>query len=124
MKATFSIEAMAMSEETRQTLEEIKRQQGFVSKIYKVLGRDPKLLKALWNLRNAVMEHGKLSRKTKEMIALAVSIANNCEYCVYAHADELKKLGVSQEEILEVAGVVALLSSFNALYNGLKLRWT
>ena len=112
-----------ISEETSKILQEIKSQQGSVSKIYKVLGRNPKLLRALWDLRNAVMEHGKLDRKTKEMLALAVSITHNCNYCIHAHTLELKNLGVTQEEILEITGLVGLLSNFNTLYNGLDMKW-
>ncbi|MHA1860916.1 MAG: carboxymuconolactone decarboxylase family protein [Candidatus Ranarchaeia archaeon] len=81
------------------------------------------MLKAVWGLRQAVMQDGLIERKTKEMIALAVAIANNCEYCIWAHTDELKKIGVKQDEILELISIVSLLNSFNAIFNGTQLKY-
>ena len=52
----------------------------FVPKFWQALSHNPDHLEATWQKLNAVMKPGKLDRLTKEMIALAVSIVNNCEY--------------------------------------------
>ena len=110
--------------ESQEILDKIKRQEGFVSKIYLVLAQKPTLLRAFWELRQAVMEDGIIDKKTKEMLAFAVAIANKCEYCIWAHTEELKKMGVGQEERLEIISVVSLLNSFNALFDGIQLKFT
>ena len=109
--------------ESQIVLDQIKKQEGYISKVYKLLARDPRLLKAFWEFRQAVMGKGLLDRRTKEMIAYAVAVAKECEYCIWAHAEELKKLDVSQDELLEITGIVSLLSSFNAVFSGTQLKY-
>jgi AhpD family alkylhydroperoxidase len=68
------------------------------------------------------MGPGKLDRKTKEAIALAVSATNNCEYCINAHTAALRRLGFGDEEITELMAVVDLFNGFNKLLDGLKVE--
>jgi AhpD family alkylhydroperoxidase len=58
--------------------------------------------------------------KTKEMIYLAVSIANACDYCAHSHTAAAKARGMSDAEHGELLRVIALASRTNALANGIK----
>ena len=56
------------------------------------------------------------------MIAVAVSATNNCEYCINAHTAALKRMGVTDAELLELMAVVDLFSGFNSFADGLKIE--
>jgi alkylhydroperoxidase/carboxymuconolactone decarboxylase family protein YurZ len=66
----------------KEVYEDIKatKQIDFVPKFWQALAQNPDHLEATWRKLSVVMKPGKLDRVTKEMIALAVSIVNNCEY--------------------------------------------
>ena len=68
------------------------------------------------------MGPGKLDRRTKEIIALAVSATNNCTYCIDAHTAQLRKLGLGDAEITEVMAVVDLFNGFNKRADGMQLE--
>jgi AhpD family alkylhydroperoxidase len=62
-------------------------------------------MKAFRDLARAASTDGALSHKTKELIALAISVANRCEGCIVFHSRACVRLGVSREEVLEMLGV-------------------
>ncbi|NLM06763.1 MAG: carboxymuconolactone decarboxylase family protein [Tissierellia bacterium] len=64
-----------------------------------------KEMKGFMELHDAALEDKVLSPKTKELIALGISIAVRCEPCIVSHIDALIKLGATREEILETVGV-------------------
>ena len=78
---------------------EIEGAFGKVPNLFKTYSHFPPLLKANWDKVKALMMQGKLSRKTKESIAVLVSKDNSCSYCVAAHTAALKSIGVTEEEI-------------------------
>lgn len=78
---------------------EIHKYYGFVPNLYKTLAHYPPLLKANWQKIRAVMGGGPLSAKIKEAIAVTISQANDCEYCVRIHSGMLKNLQVPEEEV-------------------------
>lgn len=86
------------------------------------MGSNPDLLEVNWNRVKTIMIKGKLDRKTKEFICLAVSATNSCGYCVSAHTAMLKQLGATDEEIIEAVAVADLFSGFNSFANGLQIE--
>ncbi|MBI3609395.1 MAG: carboxymuconolactone decarboxylase family protein [Nitrospirae bacterium] len=68
------------------------------------------------------MGKGKLDPKTKQVIALAVSATNNCEYCIHAHTVVLKQMGYTDEMIVELMAVVDLYNGFNKFLDGLRVE--
>ncbi len=85
--------------QVRAVFEEIERYHGYVPTLYRTLAHHPLLLRANWDKTRAVMDSGPLSERAKETIAVAVSLANDCEYCVRIHGRRLKKLGISAAEL-------------------------
>lgn len=65
----------------------------------------PKEMKGFSSLHNAVLEDGSLDPKTKELIALGISIGIRCEPCIVSHTKTLIDLGVTREEVEETVGV-------------------
>ncbi|MFA6051498.1 MAG: carboxymuconolactone decarboxylase family protein [Methylobacter sp.] len=91
----------------------------FVPAMFQAMANNPAYLEASWNRYKVIMGPGKLDRKTKEIIAVAVSATNGCEYCINAHTAVLKKMGLGDAEITELMSVVDLFSGFNKLLDGL-----
>ena len=93
------VEKDEASEDVKAILTEIEGAFGMVPNLFKTYSHFPPLLKANWDKVKALMMQGKLSRKTKEAIAVLVSKYNSCAYCVAAHTAALKSIGVTEEEI-------------------------
>ena len=68
-----------------------------VNNIWKALANDPDLLDATWNRIKKVMAPGALDSVTKELIYIAVSVVNGCEYCVHSHTAVARKKGMTEE---------------------------
>lgn len=93
----------------------------FVPAMFRAIAHHPAYLKASWERVKIVMGPGLIDRKTKEMIAVAVSAANGCAYCVQAHTVALKGMGSKDAEIVELMAVVDLFSGFNKMLDGLQV---
>ena len=109
----------------KELYEEIKSQLGidFVPNLYKTMGSNPAYLEANWNKVKAVMvESSKLDHLTKEIIAVAVSAVNGCDYCTWVHTTAVQNLGLDDEAVLELMAVVDLYSGFNKLVTGLQIE--
>ena len=113
----LSPEAKAVFDDIRAT-----RDSDFVNNIWRALAFDPPLLKRTWEGLKAVMaQPGALDGKTREMIYVAVSIANACDYCVHSHTAAARARGMTEAEYAELIQIVMLASSTNALANGLRV---
>jgi len=99
------------------------RKLAMVPPFWKALANNPDYLEAVWTQLKLVMRDGKLDRKTKEMIAVAVSATNNCDYCIRSHTDALRSLGVDDEALMELMSVVAFFNGTNAIASGLKIQY-
>jgi uncharacterized peroxidase-related enzyme len=93
------LEKKDATEEIRPIYEEIEKVFGRVPNIFKTYAHFPPLLKANWEKFKAVMMGGSLRRELKEAIALVVSDANACQYCIVAHGLALQQLGFSRESL-------------------------
>lgn len=84
--------------------EEIQQAFGMVPNLFKTYAHFPPLLRANWDKTKALMLGGSLPRPLKECIAVVVSQANSCRYCVAAHSAMLKQLGFTDERIQAIQG--------------------
>lgn len=113
-----------LSPEAKAVFDDIRATRGsdFVNNIWRALAFDPPVLKRTWEGLKAVMaQPGALDAKTREMIYVAVSIANACDYCVHSHTAAARAKGMTEEEYAELIQIVMLASSTNALANGLRV---
>ncbi|MEI2805181.1 carboxymuconolactone decarboxylase family protein [Albidovulum sp.] len=92
-----------------------KRQTDFVNNFWRALAHDPALLKATWERLQAVMAPGALDPLTKEMIYVAVSVANGCGYCIHSHTAAARAKGMTEAQHGELLAVIAMASQTNAL---------
>ncbi len=92
-----------------------------INNFWKVLASDPDTLARTWAEVKAVMQPGALDALTKEMIYVAVSATNNCEYCTYSHTAAARKAGMTDAMFAEVLAVTGLANKTNRLSNGYRV---
>jgi AhpD family alkylhydroperoxidase len=84
--------------------------------IWRALATNPEHLELCWTRLKAIMQPGrKIDLLTKEIIALAVSATNGCQYCINSHTAAVMKLGLDEEGLGEVLAVVGLYNQMNKL---------
>lgn len=96
------------------------RKSDWVNNFWKVLAHDPALLKRTWESIKQVMAPGALDPLTKELIYIAVSATNGCEYCTYSHTASARAKGMTEEQFMEVLSVVGMANETNRLANALR----
>ncbi len=92
-----------------------------VNNFWKYLANDPKTLKRTWESLKEVMEPGALDPLVKEMIYLAVSVTNDCSYCIASHSTAAAKAGMTPEQFGELMAVVGMANETNRLVNGYRV---
>jgi AhpD family alkylhydroperoxidase len=98
------------------------RKVNWVNNFWKALASDPKTLKRTWESIKQVMAPGALDALTKEMIYVAVSVTNNCEYCINSHTAAARKAGMSDAMLAELFAVVGMANETNRLANGYQVE--
>ena len=86
-----------------------------IPNFWKTLAVDPDTMERTWNSLQQVMQKGALDPLTKEMIYVAVSMTNSCEYCIRSHSLAAKKKGMSNKMLKELIAVVAMANETNRL---------
>ena len=98
------------------------RKSDFVNNFWRGLANQPETLDGVWNAVKAVMgAPGPLDPLTRELIYIAVSITNNCSYCIHSHTAAARAKGMSDAQYADFIAVVTLASQTNALVTGLQL---
>ena len=92
-----------------------------INNFWKVLAHDPANLARTWNEVKQVMAPGALDPLVKEMIYVAVSATNSCEYCTYSHTAAARKAGMSDAMLGELLAVVGLANKTNRFSNGYRV---
>ena len=92
-----------------------KRQITEVPNFWKSLANNPETLERTWSNLQQIMKKGSLDPITKELIYVAVSITNSCEYCIRSHTSAAKKKGATDQMIKEMIDVVGLANQNNKL---------
>jgi AhpD family alkylhydroperoxidase len=90
--------------------------------LWRALATHPEHLELVWTRLKAIMRPGKIELLTKEIIALAVSVTNGCDYCINSHTAAVQKLGLDEEALGEVLAVVGLFNTTNALANAYQVE--
>ena len=86
-----------------------------IPNFWKTIANDPKTLERTWESLQQVMKGGALNPLTKELIYIAVSMTNSCEYCIRSHTFAAKKKGMNDNMLKELIAVVAMANETNRL---------
>lgn len=98
------------------------RKSDFINNIWRYLAFDADLLERTWEEVKAVMATpSDLDPLTKELLYLAVSIINNCEYCVHSHSAAARAKGMTSAQHAEVLKIVSLAAKTNHLSNAMQV---
>ena len=119
-----AIEYAEASPEVRAVYDEIMRTRNtdWINNFWKVLANDPALLRRIWENVKQVMAPGALDPLVKEMVYVAVSATNGCEYCTYSHTAGARSKGMTDAMFTELMAVVGLANETNRLANGLRIE--
>ena len=117
------IEYAEASPEVKVVYDDIMKTRGvdWVNNFWKALANDPAQLARVWTQVKQVMAPGALDPLVKEMIYVAVSATNGCEYCTFSHTAGARKKGMSDAMFMELMAVVGLANETNRLANGLRV---
>jgi len=91
------------------------RQTDWVNNFWKALAVDPVTLRRTWESVKEVMAAGALDPLVKELVYVAVSVTNGCEYCIVSHTASARTKGMSEEQLVELLAVVGMANETNAL---------
>jgi AhpD family alkylhydroperoxidase len=117
------IEYEAAPPEVRAVYDDIRatRKTDFINNFWKVLANDPAALRRTWANVKEVMGPGELDPLVKELVYIAVSVTNNCEYCVHSHTAAARAKGMTPSMFGELLAVVALANATNRIANGYRI---
>lgn len=106
--------------EVRAVFDEIKAARGVedVNNFWKALANDPVTLRRTWDSLRQVMAPGALDPLTKELVYIAVSVTNGCEYCIASHTAAARAKGLTDAQHAELLAVIGMANETNALVTG------
>jgi AhpD family alkylhydroperoxidase len=109
--------------EVRAVYDDIMKTRGvdWINNFWKALANDPRELRRVWENVKQVMAPGALDPLVKEMVYVAVSATNGCEYCTHSHTAAARKKGMTDAMLMELLAVVGLANETNRLANGLRI---
>ncbi|MEM7041732.1 MAG: carboxymuconolactone decarboxylase family protein [Pseudomonadota bacterium] len=108
----------------RAVFEDIKKTRGgdFINNLWPHLAFDPALLEDVWtDVKEVMATPSELDPLTKELIYMAVSVANACTYCVHSHTAAARSKGMTDSMYVEFLRIVSLAGRTNHLANALQL---
>lgn len=124
MATTPLIEYADASPEVRAVYDDIRatRKTDVINNFWKALAVNPTQLRRTWDGVKAVMAPGAIDALTKEFIYIAVSVANQCEYCIHSHTAAARAKGMSEAQYAELIAVIGLAHSTNGLVTAMQVR--
>jgi AhpD family alkylhydroperoxidase len=124
MSTSGLIEYKDASPEVRAVFDDIMatRETDWVNNFWKALAHDPVTLKRTWESIKQIMAPGALDALTKEMIYVAVSVTNQCAYCIASHTASARKKGMSEAMFAELMAVVGMANETNRLAAGYQVE--
>ena len=117
------IEYKDASAEVRAVFDDIKKSRNVpdVNNFWKYLAHDPAGLKRTWESIKQIMAPGALDPLVKEMIYVAVSVTNGCEYCIASHSAAARRAGMTEAMFGELVAIVGMANETNRLANGYRV---
>ncbi|HET6935103.1 MAG TPA: carboxymuconolactone decarboxylase family protein [Candidatus Angelobacter sp.] len=93
-----------------------------INNFWKAMAHDPARMKRMWEENKEIMAGGSMDALTKELIYLAISISNQCDYCIAAHTVSARKKGMTEAIFKEMMAVVGLANEMNRLVAGYQVE--
>lgn len=123
MSRPKAIEYADAAPQVRAVFNDIKRTRKVddVNNFWKYLANDPALLKRTWESVKDVMAEGALNPLVKELLYVAVSVTNGCEYCIASHTASARKAGMTDAMFGELMAVVGMANETNRLASGYRV---
>lgn len=117
------IEESAASVDVAAVYADIKatRNIDWINNFWKAIATHPATLKRLWQNVKEVMAPGALDPLTKELVYIAVSVTNNCPYCIASHSASARAKGMTDEQWAELMAVIGLANETNRIANGYQI---
>tara|TARA_X000001036_G_C20656940_1_gene797356 strand:+ start:475 stop:867 length:393 start_codon:yes stop_codon:yes gene_type:complete len=108
----------------KKVFDDIKRTRNIknIPNFWKSLAHSPETLERTWNNLKQIMKNGALDSVTKELIYVAVSITNSCEYCIKSHTFAAKKKGATDQMLKEMIDVVGIANQNNKLVESYQVK--
>ena len=124
MAARGVVEYESASAEVRAVYDDIRatRQTDYINNFWKVLANDPVSLRRTWESIKQIMKPGALDALTKELIYIAVSVTNQCPYCIASHTASAENKGMTDEMFHELMAVVGMANETNRLVAGYQVE--
>ena len=118
------IEYAQASGEVRAVYDDIMatRKTDYINNFWKTLASHPPTLRRTWETLKSVMASGAIDPLTKEMVYLAVSTTNGCDYCIASHTASARRQGMTDEMLGELMAVVGMANETNRLANGYQVE--
>ena len=118
------IEYAQAGTEVRAVYDDIRatRKSDFINNFWKALANDPATLKRTWDSVKQIMGPGALDALTKELIYIAVSVTNQCSYCIASHTVSAQTKGMTPEIFHELMAVVGMANETNRLVAGYQVE--
>ena len=118
------IEYKDASPQVREIYDDIMttRKIDWINNFWKALAHDPATLKRTWDDIKQIMAPGALDPLTKEMIYVAVSVTNQCGFCIASHTASAKNKGMSDDMFRELMAVVGMANETNRLASGYQIE--
>jgi len=118
------IEYADASPEVRAVYDDIMatRKIDWINNFWKAIANDPKTLKRTWASIKEIMAPGALDPLVKELLYVAVSVTNACDYCITSHIAGARKAGMTDAMLHELMAVVGVANETNRLVNGYRVE--
>jgi uncharacterized peroxidase-related enzyme len=118
------IEYKDANPEVRAVYDDIRatRKTDFINNFWKALAHDPATLKRTWESIKQIMAPGALDPLTKELIYIAVSVTNQCGYCIASHTVSAQNKGMTDAMFKEMMAVVGMANETNKLVTGYQVE--
>jgi uncharacterized peroxidase-related enzyme len=118
------IEYENASPEVRAVYDDIRatRKTDYINNFWKALAHDPATLRRTWESLKQIMAPGALDPLTKEMIYIAVSVTNQCGYCIASHTVSAQQKGMTDAMFQELMAVVGMANETNKLVTGYQVE--
>src|SRR5215469_11091216 len=98
------------------------RKTDWINNFWKALANDPATLKRTWQDIKQIMAPGALDPLVKEMVYVAVSVTNGCQYCIASHTAAAINKGMTNAMFRELMAVVGMANETNRLAAGYQIE--